>query len=298
MVVRLHHKSPRAIELCLLLLLATLWSASYSFIKLGVATIPPVSFIAARTILAGGLLLAILRIRGVTIPKTPAIWSKFAFQALMNSVIPFTLIAYAETHINASLGVILNSTSPIFTFLIAWLILGQDSGKPLRVVGVLCGMIGIVLVVGFDALRGIGDDIVAEFCVIIATICYAISALFSRNFKGLDPMLPACGSMLCGAVMLTPIALIIDQPWQLHPSLTSVLALIALAVFSTALAFVIFFRLIGTLGAVATTSQAYLRVPIGVLIGMTFLGDSLAPTAYFGMGFVMVGVAIMTLVKG
>ncbi|TIR42854.1 MAG: EamA/RhaT family transporter, partial [Mesorhizobium sp.] len=101
-------------------------------------------------------------------------------------------------------------------------------------------------------------------------------------------MVPAAGSMICGAVILIPLSLVFDRPWTLTPSTASILALFGLSVFSTALAFSIFFRLIHTLGSVGTTSQAYLRVPIGVGIGAVFLGESLGPSAWFGMGFVVV----------
>jgi drug/metabolite transporter (DMT)-like permease len=130
---------------------------------------------------------------------------------------------------------------------------------------------------------------------VAAAICYAGGAIFSRGFKGLDPMAPAAGSLLAGAAMLIPVSLVVDRPWTLAPSLSSMLALLALAVFSTALAFVIYFRLIQTLGSVGTTAQAYLRVPIGVALGVLFLGESLSATAWIGLGCVVAGVAAMTI---
>ena len=125
--------------------------------------------------------------------------------------------------------------------------------------------------------------------IVAATVCYAGAAIFGRGFKGLDPMIPAAGSMLCGAVILVPLSLIVDRPWSIAPSTASVLALLGLSVFSTALAFVIYFRLIHTLGSVGTTSQAYLRVPIGVGIGALFLGESLGPAVWIGMACVVAG---------
>jgi len=119
--------------------------------------------------------------------------------------------------------------------------------------------------------------------------------MFSRNFERIDPMLPAAGSLICGALVLVPLSLVVDQPWTLAPSARSFAALVCLAVFSTALAFTIYFRLIRTLGPVGTTSQAYLRVPIGVAIGGVFLGETLAPTTWIGFVCVIAGVAAMTL---
>ncbi len=282
-------------ELALLLLLATLWGASYTFIKLGVESIPPVTLIAARTTIAAVVLLGVLRWRRMAMPSDLAAWRRFLFQACLNSVIPFTLIAWAEQSVDAGLATILNSSAPIFTFVLAWCLARQQSATGRQLFGVVCGMIGICLIVGVQALYGIGQELTAELAIVGATICYAGAAIFGRNFQGLDPMLPATGSLLCGAGVLIPISLVIDHPWTLAPSSRSIAALICLAVLSTALAFTIYFRLIRTLGSVGTTAQAYLRVPIGVAIGVVFLGETLAPTTLIGLVCVIAGVAAMAV---
>ncbi|MER8614839.1 EamA family transporter [Mesorhizobium sp. M0435] len=288
-------KTDTRIELVLLVILAVLWGASYSFIKIGVATIPPVTLIAARTLIAGGILLALIRWRGLTLPGDATSWRRFAFQACLNSVVPFTLIAWAERSLDAGLATILNATSPIFTFLLTALITRHEPSTMRKLFGVAAGIAGICLVVGAPALGGLGQQLLPQLAVIAATICYAGAAVFGRGFRGLDPMVPAAGSMLCGAAMLIPLGLAFDQPWTLAPSTASILALLGLSVFSTALAFCIYFRLLHTLGSVGTTSQAYLRVPIGVAIGAVFLGESLGPSAWWGMALVVVGVAAMTI---
>jgi drug/metabolite transporter (DMT)-like permease len=288
-------KTDMTVELALLGLLAVLWGASYTFIKIGVETIPPVTFIAGRTLIAGGILLGLIRWRGLAMPHDAVNWRRFMFQACLNSVIPFTLIAAAERSIDAGLATILNATSPIFTFLLTALITRHEPVTLRKVVGVGAGIAGICLIVGTQALGGIGHQLWAQLAVVAATVCYAGAAIFGRNFRGLDPMVPAAGSMICGAAILIPLSLFFDRPWTLAPSAASILALLGLSVFSTALAFSIFFRLIHTLGSVGTTSQAYLRVPIGVGIGALFLGESLGPSAWLGMGFVVVGVAAMTI---
>jgi drug/metabolite transporter (DMT)-like permease len=126
-------------------------------------------------------------------------------------------------------------------------------------------------------------------------VCYAGAAIFGRTFAGLAPIVPAAGSMLCGAAILIPLSVLVDRPWTLAPSAASLAALAGLSVFSTALAFLIYFRLLHTLGSVGTTAQAYLRVPTGVAIGVAFLGESLSPTAWAGLICVVIGVAAMTV---
>jgi drug/metabolite transporter (DMT)-like permease len=284
-----------AFELALLLLLATLWGSSYTFIKLGVVTIAPITLIATRTAIAGLLLLIVMRARGVTMPRDISTWRRFLFQACLNSVIPWTLIAWGERSVDAGLATILNSAAPIFTFVFAALVTRHEAAMPRKLFGVIAGMAGICLIVGVDAFQGAERGLLAEVAIVAATLCYAGAAIFSRGFKGLDPTAPAAGSLLAGAAILVPISLAVEQPWTLAPSASSIMALLGLAVFSTALAFVIYFRLIQTLGSVGTTAQAYLRVPIGVAIGVIFLGEQLAPTAWIGLGCVVAGVAAMTI---
>jgi drug/metabolite transporter (DMT)-like permease len=289
------HSRSLGFELLLLAVLATLWGASYTFIKIGVETIPPVTFIAGRTLIAGALLLLVLKLRGLHLPRDLASWRLFATQAAINSVLPFTLIAWAELTVDAGLAAILNSTTPIFTFLITIAITRHEPATWRKGFGVIAGMAGICLIIGVEALNGVGRELIAQLAIVLATISYAGASIFGRNFKHMDPMMPAAGSMLAGAVVLIPMSLVIDRPWTITPSEESLMALGGLAVFSTACAFCIFFRLVHTLGSVGTTAQAYLRVPVGVAIGAYFLGEQLSDTAWLGLICVVLGVAAMTL---
>jgi drug/metabolite transporter (DMT)-like permease len=280
-------------EYALLVVLAILWGASYAFIRLGVATIPPVTLIAARTLIGGALLFAILTARRTAMPRDLAAWRRFMLQALLNSVVPFTLIAWAEKTVGAGLATILCSASPIFTFLITFAITRHEPVTFTKLFGVVAGIGGICLIVGVQALSGIGHALIADLALVAATLCFAGAAIFGRGFGTLDPLVPATGSMLCGSMVLVPISLVAEEPWTITPSATSVMALIALSVFSTALAFALYFRLVQTLGSVGVTAQAYLRVPVGVAMGVAFLGESLAPSALVGLAGVIAGVAAM-----
>jgi drug/metabolite transporter (DMT)-like permease len=278
----------------LLIALATLWGASYSFIRVGVETIPPVTLIAARTMIAAALLLAVMAARRIALPRDAGTWRSLAVQALLNSVIPFTLIAWGQQVVEAGLATILNSTAPIFTFLITWGFTRHEPATARKLFGVIAGLAGVTLIVGVQALAGAGTELWSQLAIVAATLCYAGAAIFGRTFTGLSPLVPAAGSMLCGAAILIPLSLLLDRPWTLAPSSSSLAALAGLSVFSTALAFLIYFRLLDTLGSVGTTAQAYLRVPIGVGIGVIFLNESLSPTAWIGLLCVVIGVAAMT----
>lgn len=280
--------------LLLLLLLSTLWGASYAFIRVAVATIPPVTLVATRTLIAAGILLLYLRWQRISIPRAGSTWRQFAFQAVLNSVVPYTLLAWGQQHVEASLAVILNSCSPIFAYL-ATDRTSDGATRWIRLAGVGTGLLGVVVIVGTSAVRGVGDQLLPQLAIVLASMCYAGAAIYGRQFQRLDPALPAFGSMAVSALVLVPAALLLESPWRAEPSTASVQALLALSVFSTALAFVIYFQLVASLGAVGTTAQAFLRVPIGVLIGAAFLGETLHMSAFFGLIGVVLGVAAMTL---
>ncbi|WP_232036312.1 DMT family transporter [Burkholderia stabilis] len=286
---------PAVVDLLLLLTLSTLWGASYTFIRVGVETIPPLTLIAARTLIAGSVLLSWMRLRRIPMPRDLAVWRRFFVQALLNSVVPFTLIAWAERSVEAGLATILNSASPVLAFAGTWLITRHEQVTPRKLFGVVAGLAGISLVVGVGAFEGLGRQLVPQLAIVAATVCYAGAAIYGRSFKGLSPEAPAAGSLIVGAIVLVPASVVVDRPWTLHPSPHSLMALAALAVFSTALAFVIYFRLVQTLGSVGTTAQAYLRVPIGVGISIVLLGESLSASAWLGLACVVAGVAAMTL---
>lgn len=281
--------------LLLLLALATLWGGSYTLIRVGVTTIPPLTLMAARTTIAGVILWGCVIAQKQPLPRSPRLWGQFFVQAAFNSVMPFTMIAWAEQRVPAGITAILNAMTPIFTVVLTWFITRHERITLGRLVGVALGLTGVALAIGSSALDGWSGDLVPKLAILAASVCYAGAAIYGHGFRGLSPLLPAAGSMTCGAVVLIPASLVFDAPWSLHASTASLQALLALAVFSTALAFVLYFRLIQMLGSLGTTSQAFLRVPIGVAIGAIFLHESLAATAWIGLLAVTAGVAMMNL---
>ena len=270
-----HARPTWPFELTLLLALATLWGGSYTFIKLGVATIPPITLIAARTAIAGVLLLSSCAGAGSRCRRDVATWRRFLFQACLNSVIPWTMIAWGERYVDAGLTTILNSASPIFTFFLTLRLTRHEALTSRKLFGVVAGMAGICLIVGVQALR-VGEQSGRADRHRAAAICYAGAAIFSRGFKGLDPMAPAAGSLFAGAAILIPLSLVVEQPWTLTPSASSLLALLGPCrlLDRSSLCHLLSFDPDARIGG--TTAQAYLRVPIGVAIGVLFLGELLS----------------------
>jgi drug/metabolite transporter (DMT)-like permease len=152
---------------------------------------------------------------------------------------------------------------------------------------------GVIAVVGPDALRGIGAAPLAQIAILGASLSYAAAPLWARRFAGQPAVVTAAGAMIGASVVMVPAAFILDRPWTLSPSAQSIVAALALAILSTGLAMTIFFRLLGTLGALGTTSGSYLRAGVSVVLGMLFLGESFSASAALGMALIVVGVPLV-----
>lgn len=216
-------------------------------------------------------------------------------QAMLNCVIPWTLVAWASRIIDSSLTTILNSLSPIFVFLLTWAVTRHEAVSRRKLVGVVLGIAGVLTIIGVDALSSLGAHTLAEVACVAGSLVYAVAAIVGRRFAGVPPLVPAAGSNLVAAAILVPLALAVDQPWSLEPSMRSMLAVLALAVFSTGFAFTIYFHLLATIGSISTASQAYLRIAVGVGFGVTFLGERLTANVVAGLVLVFFGVVAMTM---
>lgn len=283
--------APRAAELALLGLLAALWGSSYLLIRVALATIPPLTLIALRVSVAALVLLAALWAAGVRLPRESATWRTLLVQALLNSIAPWTLLAWGQQHVASGLAGVLNSTSPIFVFLITLLYARHEPAGARRFAGAALGLAGVVLTVGTGALVGIGREAIAQLAILAAAVLYAGAALYGRRLAHLPPVASAAGSMLWASVCLIPPSLLLDQPWRLSPSATSLAAALALALFSTAGALLLYFRLLRTLGPMGVASQSYFRAGLSVLLGIALLGERMTAGTAFGLAAIVLGVA-------
>jgi drug/metabolite transporter (DMT)-like permease len=247
-----------------------------------------------RALLGGAILLALLGPRVKTLWQAAREGDYFVSQALLNAVIPWLLVAWASRIIDAKLTTILNSLSPIFIFLITWAVTRHEPATPRKFLGVALGLAGVVTIVGPDALRGLGDHLLAEIACVVGSLAYGLAAVIGRRYDKLPALVPAAGSVLMGAAILVPIALV-AEPWPTGVSARSLAAVAALALFSTGAAFVVYFRLLASIGSIATASQAYLRIVIGVGLSVILLGERLEPSHWLGLTLVVAGVVAMTL---
>lgn len=287
------HSSPLR-NYALLGLLALLWGVSYNFAKVAVATIPPITTTALRTAIAAVILGVILWRSGITLfsPRYP--WRLLFIQAAMINIVPWTLSAWAAQTIDSGLVTILNSTSPIFAFLITWGITRHEPATAAKLAGALGGMAGVVLIVGVSVLGDMGSQLPQQLACIAGAVLFGLAAVHGKHFDGLPPLVPATLTLVIGAVVLLPASMLIDRPWLLAPSRASVIALVCLAVFSTAAALFVYYKILAAMGSIAAASQSYLRIVVGVAVGIVFLDESLTPERFAGMILILAGVIAMT----
>jgi drug/metabolite transporter (DMT)-like permease len=282
-------------DYALLLALAFCWSSTYPLAKIALGSIPPVTFISARSLVAAFFLVVVLRIRGIRIPTDMKAWKLFAFQQTINSTIPFLVITWAQQFVPASNTVVLASTTPIFAFLITSTITRHEPASLVKLAGAVLGLAGTVAIIGLDALSGFGREIVAEIAILLATISFACATIFGLRLSDYDPMVVAAGSLLFGGTVLLPAALILEHPWTLHPTPQALVATVTMGIFSSAIGLMLFYMCLTRLGTLATNAQAYLRIPIGVALSVVLLGESVPSNLALGLVLVMAGVAAMTV---
>jgi drug/metabolite transporter (DMT)-like permease len=279
----------------LLLALACCWSSTYPLTKIGLGSIPPITFISARSLIAAAFLFVILRMRGIRMPTDGKAWKLFAQQQTINSTFPFLLITWAQQYVPASSTVVLASTTPIFAFLITWGITRHEPATLLKLAGAILGLAGTAAIVGLDALSTLDTNIFAEIVILLATISFACATIFGLRLADYDPMVVAAGSLLYGGMILLPFALLIDHPWTLRPTAEALAATFAMGIFSSALGLMLFYMCLTRLGTLTTNAQGYLRIPIGVGLSVLLLGESVPGNLALGLVLVMAGVAAMTI---
>jgi drug/metabolite transporter (DMT)-like permease len=212
----------------------------------------------------------------------------------LNNLMPFSLIVWGQTHIASGLASILNATTPVFTVIVAHFLTRDEKLTVNRLIGVLVGLAGVSVIIGPEALQGLGVNAFAQLAVLGAAVCYSFAGIYGRRFRrlGVHPVVTATGQVSASAIMMLPLALAVDCPWRLPIPAPPVLgAVLGLATLSTALAYIIFFRVLATAGATNIMLVTFLIPVSAVLLGMVFLGEHLAWRHFLGMGLIGAGLA-------
>ncbi|WP_411034659.1 DMT family transporter [Shinella sp. BYT-45] len=282
------------VEWGLLIALSLLWGGSFLFNGILVRELPPFTIVTARVALAALALWAIVRLSGHAVPRSREAWFAFFGMGVLNNIIPFSLIVWGQTHIASGLASILNATTPLFAVIVAHVLTEDEKMTGGRLAGVLVGFLGVALMIGPSALGDLGTNVLAQLAVLGGAVSYSIAGIFGRRFRsmGLPPLLPAAGQVTASALLMLPVALLIDRPWALSaPSPEAWAALFGLAFLATALAYVIFFRILATAGATNLMLVTFLIPVSAILLGALVLGEVLAPKHFAGMALIAVGLA-------
>lgn len=281
-------------EWLLLITLSFLWGGSFFFIGVAVRALPPFTIVTLRVVFAALVLHAIVRAMGLKMPSDRKPWAIFVTMGILNNVIPFSLIVWGQTYIASSLASILNATTPLFTVIVAHFLTDDEKMTPSRLIGVLIGFAGVVLMIGPGALRGLGVNVMAQIAVLAAALSYAFAGVYGRRFRsmGVAPLVTATGQVTASSLLLIPLAMAVDRPWTLPmPSLEVWGSVIGLAVFSTAVAYILYFRILAMAGATNVLLVTFLIPVSAILLGTTFLREHLALKHFVGMGLIGLGLA-------
>ena len=283
------------IDWFLFILLGFLWGSSFLFIKIGVeAGLPPFTLVMLRLLIGFALLAIVVTAARERLPREARIYGHLFVMGAINIALPFSLITWAEQHVDSSLTSVLNAAVPIFVIPIGAIFLRDEPLTVGRVVGVLLGFVGVAVLVGFDPAATAGIDLFAALAVIGATISYAAGAVYARrNVRGLRPMIPAVFQVGFGLLITSVLAFVLERPFELDLAPQALLAVVWLGLLGSGVAYLVFFGLLGRRGAAGTAVVAYLLPVFGVTLGVLVLGEPLDPRLVGGLALIVGGITLV-----
>jgi len=287
-------KTMASFEWAMLLALSIVWGGSFFFVGIAVKELPPLTIVALRTSLAAILLWLAAPALGFVMPRRREALVAFLVMGLLNNAIPFCLIVWGQTQLASGLASILNATTPLFTVLAGHFLSADDRMTPPRLAGALCGLLGVAVMIGPQLVDGLGSGVLAELAILGAAVSYAFASLFGRRFRrlGIDPIATATGQVTASSLMLIPIALIVDRPWTLPmPGAPTIAAIAAIASLSTALAYILYFRILAGAGATNVVLVTLLAPASSILLGAIFLHEHLEIRHFLGLALIGLGLA-------
>ncbi|WP_240653061.1 DMT family transporter [Sphingomonas crocodyli] len=273
--------------------LSVMWGAAFFFTAVQLQSLPPLTIVMLRVGLAALLLLGWAAAVRVELPR-PNAWPIFLGLGLLNNVLPFALLAVAQKSISSGLAGILNATTPLWGVLVAHFLTTDERATPAKIIGTIFGAAGVAAMAGYDAMAGLGNDLLAQLACLIAALCYALAAIWSRRFvgKSLTPLAVATAQFCGAAVVMIPIALWVDRPWMLPTPGSKVwAAMLAAVIVSTVLAYIVYFKLIARIGASKALLVTFTVPIVAIFLGVTLLGEALLPKHLIGMLLIGLGLA-------
>lgn len=281
---------------CLIAILAVLWGGAFFLIEVGLRSYPPNTLVFMRLALAVPPMWIILRLSGGHLPTDAKSWSLLMVVGALNCALPFILFFWGQQYLDSGYASILNATTPLWGVIVAHFMTHDEKATPSRIVGVLLGMTGIIVMVGPSALQGLSDNLLAQIACLVSTLFYSFAAIFGRRLTqtSMTPMVIATGQTAAAALLMLPVILLADQPWTMAlPRLDSTLAGLTLALFSTALAYILYFRLIDRAGASNAQLVAFIMPVLAVILGIAFLGEQVSSGQMAGAVLIALGLVVL-----
>lgn len=284
-----------ALDYLLLVGLAMLFGISFTLTNIGVQSIPPLSLATGRVLLAFFMLYPLLRINGQRMPAVGRIWWVLLGSGFFGNALPFALISWGQMSVQSGLTAIFMAVMPLVTVLLAHWLTDDEKLDRYKFLGVIFGMSGVAILMGWSALQALGDELIRQAAILLGAVCYAINALISRKLTHLPRWSTITALMFSASVLLVPMSLWLEQPWHIQASLPSFLSMVALAIGPTAIATVLILIIIGRQGA-SFLSQINFLVPIfGMLFGVVLLSERLPANAYFALVIILLGIGLSRL---
>ncbi len=283
-------------EWSMLIALSILWGGSYFFVEIGLMEWSPLLIVGVRVWVATLVIWLIVLIAGWQVPRTGSAWFAFFLLGLLNNVAPFLLIVWGQIEVASGLAAILNASAPIFSVIVAGIFLKDERMTANKLLGAVIGLAGVAILIGPDALAGMGASMLAQLAILGAALSYALAGVYARRFPAMNinPIVIAAGQLLMSSLIMTALILAFETPSRLLSSSTTVwFAVGGMAVFSTALAYILYFRLIATAGATNAILVTLLIPVTAILLGSAFLGERLAPLHFAGMAVIAIGLLVI-----
>ena len=280
----------------MLLTLSLVWGGSFFFNEIAVRQLPVFTVVLCRVALAAVILLAVLRLTGQRLPRSGKVWAAFFGMGMLNNVIPFSLIVAGQQSVASGVASILNAATPLFGVIFAHLLTQDEKLTPLKLAGVIVGFLGVAVMIGPDAISGLGGNLAAQMMILAGAASYAFAGIFGRRFKamGVLPMATATGQVIASSIILLPLVLVIDRPWTLPaPGWDAIAALIGVAAISTAFAYFLYFRIFASAGATNLLLVTFLIPISAILLGTAFLSEALLPRQIAGMALIGLGLSLI-----
>jgi len=277
----------------LLVVLSILWGGSFFFVGVAVSELPALTIVALRVSLAAVGLWCVIAMLGLPIPRAPGVWLAFLCMGTINNVIPFSLIVWGQTQIASGLASILNATTPLFTVVVATCLLSDERATPLKMLGVVTGFLGVVVMIGLPASAQ-PTPWLPQLAILGAAMSYAFGGVYGRRFKalGVHPILTAAGQVAASGLIMLPLSLTVDGSAALaEASVETWGAILGLALFSTSLAYIIYFRLLATAGATNLLLVTLLVPASAILLGVLFLNETITVTQFAGLALIALGLS-------